>query len=250
MHGATQDGAASADTRSRCCRPTATAEVLDAAPARRRDRHRPDLGRPDRRAAQRPRRAGRHHRARARRAATSACWVDNDHVAGTREMLDHLAAAGSRRIALLTSPPVSSYTFDARGAYVDWCEARGQEPVVADARRATSARAAPTRPPSSCSPPTTRPTGSTRRSTASRSARCSRPRRAASRCPTDLRIAGCTDSEPSRKARPALTALSLDPERLGREALDLLLELVEDGASATPHRLVPATVVPRASTAP
>ncbi len=64
--------------------------------------------------------------------------------------------------------------------------------------------------------------------------------------PRDLRVAGCTDSEASRQA--ALTALSLDPERLGREALELLLQVVEDDDPAPRHRLVPTTVIPRAST--
>jgi DNA-binding LacI/PurR family transcriptional regulator len=177
-----------------------------------------------------------------------ACWVDNDHVAGTREMLDHLAAAGSRRIALLTSPPVSSYAFDARGAYVDWCEARGQEPVIAELTgnvseggayaAAIELLAAADAPDGIYATLDRLALGALLAAEASGVA-----------VPDRLRIAGCTDSEPSRKARPALTALSLDPERLGREALDLLLDIVEDGASAAPHRLVPATVVPRESTA-
>jgi DNA-binding LacI/PurR family transcriptional regulator len=66
--------------------------------------------------------------------------------------------------------------------------------------------------------------------------------------PGHLRIAGCTDSEASRQARPALTALSLDPTRLGRDAVDLLLSLVEDGDPGECQRVVPHTIVPRAST--
>jgi DNA-binding LacI/PurR family transcriptional regulator len=178
-----------------------------------------------------------------------ACWVDNDHVAGTREMLDHLAAAGSRRVALLTSPPVSSYAFDARGAYVDWCAARGQEPVIAELTGNVSeggAYAAAIELLGAGDPPDG--IYATLDRLALGALLAAEARGVA--VPGRLRIAGCTDSEPSRKARPALTALSLDPEQLGREALDLLLDLVEDGASAMPHRLVPATVVPRASTAP
>jgi DNA-binding LacI/PurR family transcriptional regulator len=67
--------------------------------------------------------------------------------------------------------------------------------------------------------------------------------------PAALRIAGCTDSEASRSAQPALTALSLHPDRLGHEAVDLLLELVEDGEPTARQRVVPTTVIPRASTA-
>jgi DNA-binding LacI/PurR family transcriptional regulator len=177
-----------------------------------------------------------------------ACWVDNDHVAGTRDVLDHLADAGSTRIALLTSPPVSSYAFDARRAYLEWCEARGQDPMVAELTGSMSEGSAyaaaiellqSDRPPDGIYATLDRlALGALLAAEAGGVA-----------VPERLRIAGCTDSESSRQARPALTALSLNPERLGREALDLLLDLVEDGQSSSPHRLVPATVVPRASTA-
>jgi DNA-binding LacI/PurR family transcriptional regulator len=66
--------------------------------------------------------------------------------------------------------------------------------------------------------------------------------------PDALRIAGCTDSDASRSAQPPLTALSLDPDRLGREAVDLLLALVEDDDPTERKRIVPTTVIPRAST--
>src|ERR1700739_4727164 len=57
-------------------------------------------------------------------------WVDNAHRAGTRSILDHLAERGARRIALLASPPVTSYVIDAREAYEQWCEEHGQDAMV------------------------------------------------------------------------------------------------------------------------
>jgi DNA-binding LacI/PurR family transcriptional regulator len=49
-------------------------------------------------------------------------------------------------------------------------------------------------------------------------------------------------------ARPALTALNLNPERIGEEAVELLVGLIEGGEPTEDHRLVPTVVTPRAST--
>jgi len=177
-----------------------------------------------------------------------ACWVDNDHIAGTRAVLDHLAGAGAARIALLAPPPLSSYAFDARNAYLAWCGERAQEPVIAELAGHMSegtAYAAAMELLSSPAPPDgiyatldRLALGALLAADASGVA-----------VPGELRIAGCTDSEASRLARPALTALSLDPDRLGREALRLLLALIEqDEPPAERHALIPASVIPRAST--
>ena len=60
------------------------------------------------------------------------------------------------------------------------------------------------------------------------------------------RIAGCTDSHASRGA--ALTALSLDPERIGIEAVESLIAVTENRTDRPAHCYVPTTVIPRAST--
>ena len=78
-------------------------------------------------------------------------WVDNDHVAGTRAMLDHLAEQGAPRIALLTAPVLSSYTVDALAAFEATLRRARARVDRRDDRPNRSARAAPTRPPRSCS---------------------------------------------------------------------------------------------------
>lgn len=175
------------------------------------------------------------------------CWVDNDHVAGTRAMIDHLAAQGGSRIALLTAPILSSYTVDAVSAFESRCSELGLECVVetiTDSVSEGSGYAAASkllnsrRPPDAIYATLDRPAlGALLAAEAN-----------AIRVPEDLRIAGCTDSDASRSARPALTALSLNPEQIGREALDLLVSLIEDGTPAEPQRTVPFTVIPRGST--
>ncbi|MER5929444.1 LacI family DNA-binding transcriptional regulator [Streptomyces sp. NPDC002054] len=56
-------------------------------------------------------------------------WVDNDHAATTREVLDHLAAAGARRIALHGGFGRDHYTRAVAEAYERWCAERNQ-PVL------------------------------------------------------------------------------------------------------------------------
>jgi DNA-binding LacI/PurR family transcriptional regulator len=176
-----------------------------------------------------------------------ACWVDNDHVAGTRAVLDHLADTGAQRVALLTAPPLASYAFDAERAYLDWCAERRQAPLIAEVQGSVSEGSAyrsalelldSDEPPDGIYATLDRLALGTLLAANARGVAV----------PDALRIAGCTDSDASRSAQPALTALSLNPDALGREAVDLLLALVEDDDPTERQRVVPTTVIPRAST--
>ncbi len=90
-------------------------------------------------------------------------WVDNDHEAAVLDLLDHLAAAGARRIGLLTGTSTDTYTRLSTTAYLDWCARVGQSPSTRPIRRTTRARA-PSRP-TGCSPARTGPTPCTASST-------------------------------------------------------------------------------------
>lgn len=175
------------------------------------------------------------------------CWVDNDHLAGTRAMLEHLLDEGARRLALLTVPVRSSYTIDALAAFEAVCGERGIEPIVetiTDSISEGGAYAAASRLLESDRPPDAIYATLDRLALGALLAAEAR----GVRVPEELRIAGCTDSDASRTARPALTALSLNPERIGREAVDLLVTLIKDQAPVDPHRIVPFQVVSRGST--
>jgi DNA-binding LacI/PurR family transcriptional regulator len=175
------------------------------------------------------------------------CWVDNDHVAGTREMLEHLVDQGAQRLALLTVPVRSSYTVDALAAFEAVCAEHGMEPTVetiTDSISEGGAYAAASRLLDSDRPPDAIYATLDRLALGALLAAEAK----GVRVPEELRIAGCTDSDASRTARPALTALSLNPERIGREAVDLLVTLIEEQAPVAPHRIVPFQVVPRGST--
>ena len=179
--------------------------------------------------------------------AGNAYWVDNDHVAGTRAMLDHLAQAGGRRVGLLTVPDLSSYSIDVLATYTRWCQERDQEPLVSlvpGRLSEESAFAAATEILDAADPPDAIYGALDRLALGVLHAAAAK----GIRVPEDLRVAGCTDSEASRAARPSLTALNLNPERIGEEAVELLVGLIEGGEPAEDHRLVPTILTPRAST--
>jgi DNA-binding LacI/PurR family transcriptional regulator len=175
-----------------------------------------------------------------------APWVDNDHVGGTRAILDHLAASGASRVALITSPPVHSYTIDSQAAYREWCAARGIEPEVASVTGTLTegeGYAAALELLDRDYPPDGIYATLDRLALGVLLAAHAR----GVDVPGDLLVAGCTDSHAGRGARPALTALSLDPERIGVEAVESLIALVEGRDDAPRHRYVPTTVIPRRS---
>lgn len=173
-------------------------------------------------------------------------WVDNDHVAGTRSVLDHLERQGARRIALVTSPPVTSYTIDTEGTYRAWCAERRSRPLVAYAREdltegAGYAAAA-------------RLLDATQRvdavyATLDRLALGTLLAAEARGIdvPDDLLVVGSTDSEAARLATPSLTALRLHPDEIGRRAVELLADLVE-GKAPVDNVVVPTRLLLRAST--
>jgi DNA-binding LacI/PurR family transcriptional regulator len=180
-----------------------------------------------------------------------ACWVDNDHVAGTRAMIEHLAAEGATRVALITAPAVQSYTIDALRAFEETTSELGLERVVetvTDSLSEGGAYAAASRLLDSRRPPDAIYATLDRLALGALLAAEAK----GIRVPEELRVAGCTDSHAARSSRPTLTALSLNPEQIGSQAVDLLTTLVENDnrTPPDPHRVVPFAVIPRASTRP
>jgi DNA-binding LacI/PurR family transcriptional regulator len=179
--------------------------------------------------------------------STVDCWVDNDHRAGTRVMLDHLAARGARRVALLGSPLTTSYAIDSLGAYEEWCSERGQEPIAAVAREdltegagfeATAKLLRRARPPDAV------------HSTLDRlalGALLAAQARGLS-VPHELLISGCADSEASKWARPGLTTLELYPSQIGAAAVEMVTALIEGREPAARQVVVPVRIMARGST--
>lgn len=171
--------------------------------------------------------------------------VDNDHVAGTRTVLDHLEAHGARRPALIAIDLDDAFTDDGVTGYRGWCADRSVEPRIvmvpaetpegeaaALIERALSGPDAP-----DAVHTTVWEFGARTVETASR---------LGLRIPEDLMITACGDTEPLPGELP-ITQLKLFPQVAAREAIDLLMALIWETASPS-DREVPTELVVRAST--
>ncbi|MGB9183105.1 MAG: LacI family DNA-binding transcriptional regulator [Solirubrobacteraceae bacterium] len=175
-------------------------------------------------------------------------WVDNDHIAGANSVLNHLARRGARRIALMTSPTVMSYTFDVESAYRTWCTDHTVKPLVTQVRAdltetagysaASQLFAMPARPDAIYATYDRLGVGALLAA-----------RAAGIAVPDDLLIAvTATESGSARSSRPSLTGLSLHPDQIGQRAADLLIELIEGRRPKSTHITVPTRLISRTST--
>jgi DNA-binding LacI/PurR family transcriptional regulator len=174
-------------------------------------------------------------------------WVDNDHVAGVRSVLDHLARLGATRVALLTSALDISFTADTTAAYEMWCAEHDVEPSVTRV--------------------TTGPTETSGFGAASKLftqkdrpdaifATYGRLAFGASmaaeahgmRIPDDVMVVmTTTDATSATTNSVSLTSVNLYPEDLGRAAAKLLVDVIEGRDPVRPDP-IPTRLVPRAST--
>jgi DNA-binding LacI/PurR family transcriptional regulator len=154
--------------------------------------------------------------------------------------------AGATRIALLSGPTIHSYTIDALRAYEDWCVLNGQPQMVAFARDGLSDSAgyvAAVQLLDRSDPPDAIYATLDRLALSAKLAAETR----GLRVPDDLLVAGLSDSAASRAAE--LTVLHLNPEAIGRQAAELLIQQLEGRQDAQTHVVVPAEVIARKSTA-
>jgi DNA-binding LacI/PurR family transcriptional regulator len=174
-------------------------------------------------------------------------WVDSDHRGGARQVLDHLAERGYRRPALLGTADGPSYAADALAGYRDWCADHGVEPlvvpVVVDGTEAAAFEATETLL-ARADPPDALYVTLDRMAVGALLAAAA----AGLSVPGDLGIASLTDSRSLQATQPAVTALDLNPARIGREAVRLLIAHVE-GREAPASVQVEAKLMPRESTA-
>ncbi|WP_055699263.1 MULTISPECIES: LacI family DNA-binding transcriptional regulator [Streptomyces] len=171
-------------------------------------------------------------------------WVDNDHEATTREVLDHLAASGARRVALQSGNGDEHYARAVTAAYEAWCAERGTPPLVVCFDPADDQGHAfdellrrPDRPDACYA--AYDPGGRQLLSAAARHAL---------RVPDDLRVICASEDPAYARTAPPLTTVTLDPERTARTAVTLLIDLVEHTRTTAPGPVtVPARLLVRAS---
>jgi DNA-binding LacI/PurR family transcriptional regulator len=174
-------------------------------------------------------------------------WVDNDHVAGTRSVLDHLGRRNAGRIALMTTPTVISYSVDVERAYRAWCADHDMEPLVSktDQQLTESAGyAAAAELLSRPDPPDAIFASYDRLAYGALLAANARE----VAVPGELLLAmTATQSSHGQSSGPSVTALDLHPNQIGQRAVELLIDIVEERVEGG-EILVPTTIIPRAST--
>jgi DNA-binding LacI/PurR family transcriptional regulator len=176
---------------------------------------------------------------------TSQGWVDNDHDAGVRTVLDHLVGAGATRIGLIGGTTRDNYTQESMTAYRDWCAERGQEPVmevfpVPDRQESSLAahRILRHEPRPDAVFGIYDPCGVDLLA-AAHAARL--------RVPEDLLVACCSENAAYASSTPPVTTLSLKPRSCGAVAVELLVDAIEHPKAAKSHQVVTTSLSARDS---
>ncbi len=174
-------------------------------------------------------------------------WVGAATLANTRTVLDHLAAFGCRRVALVGRSD-HTWTEDTDQAYAAWCAERGQAPLKCDLPITHNDEQATAKirdllsgddPPDAIfAAPEWFATAAVR---AARSLGIA--------VPGDLLIATGSDGDRAYDCDPPVTALDLHPAEVATAAVELLLAQIE-GIEVMHPRVVHATLHVRASTNP
>ncbi|MYW04010.1 LacI family DNA-binding transcriptional regulator [Streptomyces sp. SID3343] len=165
-----------------------------------------------------------------------AHWVDIDHEAAVRGVLDHLEAGGARRIGLVAALSTSLFYVRALEAYHAWCAERGMRPLVDLTRMPGNheTRGAIDRlldlpdPPdalfvlSEASPPLILET----------------VRRHGLRLPDDLLLVCVSEDPTAAQTDPPVTTLSLCPVEIATVGVELLIEALESGDRTSTGRIV------------
>jgi len=175
-------------------------------------------------------------------------WVDNDNAHATRVVLNHLGDCGAKRVALLTTPADYSYSRETLKHYRAWCRERNQAPIDCELRggiNETIAFAAT----KSLFAGSSRPDA----------VHCVTDRYAMGaimaiqslglRVPDDCLVTAGTDSDAARLMSPSLTALDLDPTRVGISAARMLVARLS-GLPSPQRTIVPVELRVRQSSAP
>jgi DNA-binding LacI/PurR family transcriptional regulator len=173
-------------------------------------------------------------------------WVAADNPASTRLMLDHLEAAGARRIALLSTTATLSWVDESTRAYRAWMRERGQKPLIAKANAHTidrSGKLATGRLLDSDDPPDAFYVLVDRFVVNVLDAAEER----GLTVPGDVMVAAGEDGASLRSGRLPVTTIDLRPSEVGRAVVEMLIGLIH-GDDVDAPRIVPADLCVRAST--
>ena len=173
--------------------------------------------------------------------------VDNDHLAGTRLVLDHLEACGAQRIALLAGDTQDAYSHDCVQAYQHWCGEHDREPMTTMVplgrmrRRDEADRVlAQSNPPDAVY--ATDEVLAVALLDAARARELNVPR--------DVMIVAAADRQPEPPAQtPSLTTLEMNAVTTAERSIDVLVDVIEAKPPANRMLLIPTELVLGESTA-
>lgn len=172
-------------------------------------------------------------------------WASEDDAASARLVLDHLADRGARTVALVRGTDANAWNHEHEEAYASWCAARNTPPRLYElAERAgvgggvdLARRIAADGLPDAVFCLTGRHAAGVQEGLL----------RQGVAVPGQVMIAAGSDSEHSRTARPAISALELDPVGSSGALLDILQALIA-GEEPTAPRVTHAHLREREST--
>jgi len=183
---------------------------------------------------------------RAVAAAGAGAWVDFDNDEAIRRVLDHLADAGAKRIAILTGATSAAFYLDSERSYRAWCAERGREPNIAyltgpgrepTFAALTDALARPEPPDAIVTLTEVNPPQLLQEL-----------RRRGRSVPGDLLLVCVTDDPTAPYTDPPISTLSFLPAETAMAAVELLIDQIE-GREHDPGRLFEARFDVRASSA-
>ena len=175
-------------------------------------------------------------------------WVDTDYDAGLHLLLDHLTEAGARRIGLSLPLHDDLYPHLIERAYAAWCTERGLPTLVEEyaampdyftAEREAVGRLLANDP---------RPDAVIGVYSDSGYNILAAARQHGLQVPQDLLVACVSEDPEYATTTPPITTLSLRPDRMGDEAVDLLIAVINARSGADRRRLVRPVLTPRQST--
>ncbi|MFL6125959.1 LacI family DNA-binding transcriptional regulator [Actinophytocola sp.] len=171
--------------------------------------------------------------------------VLSDHAAVLAELLDHLRAAGARRIALLASSAVTDWGATLQRTYREWCRAADVPPRLREL-------------PFGSPPTAVQDTVAALLNEDIDALVCAPDGAAMAALPVlraagrhigdDLLLASCVDSTPLGQADPPVTAIDLRPRAAGAACAKLLFDLMNGQAEQGAVLGHPIGLVERAST--
>ncbi|GAA2421486.1 LacI family DNA-binding transcriptional regulator [Actinomadura vinacea] len=174
-------------------------------------------------------------------------WSRHADVVG--DLLDHLAASGAERPALLVAGDESDWAANVHRGYRDWCTRHGVAPAVrtvpfeAPAGDVHAAGRDLLRDEPGLDALVCAPAGSAAQL-------LPLLRDAGRRVGTDLLLASCVDAPDLLLTEPPVTAIDLRPRRAGAACAALLFELLDGTSPPGTERVHPIELIARASTAP